>query len=244
MQKRFFFLSFCLLTFWNFSSLKGQEDVQLYGFLPGILVNGELGELKYALSSASEINTISKSLGDRTFPAEAITLDFSGVLSYDSGPNLNLAGGFLYRFVDPFSGNPTNEIRPWQQITLISRVQKFRIRNRLRMEQRWRESSSTGEFAFDVRLRYRLSADFPLSGERLDDKEFYLNFSNEVLVMPTIDRPLFFWDYRIYGGLGYRFSDRDRLEPALEFRTRHLDDLGNRRHFLFFRLQYITKIGQ
>jgi hypothetical protein len=229
---------------WNSSSLKGQEDVQLYGFLPGILVNGELGELKYALSSASEINVISKSLGDRSFPAEAITLDFSGVLSYDSGPNLNLAGGFLYRFRDPFSGNPTNEIRPWQQITFINRLQKFRLRNRFRMEQRWRESSSTGEFAFDIRLRYRLSVDFPLSGERLDDKEFYLNLSNAVLVMPTLDRPLFFWDYRVYAGLGYRFSDRQRLEPALEFRTRHLDDLGNRRHFLFFRLQYITKIGQ
>lgn len=203
-----------------------------------------MGEIEYALSSASEINTLSKSLGERTFPAEVLTLDLSALLSYNSGPNLNLAGGFLYRFRDPFSGSPTAEIRPWQQITFISRLQKFRLRNRFRVEQRWRESSSTGEFAFDVRLRYRLSVDFPLSGERLDDKEFYINLSNAVLIMPTLDRPLYFWDYRASAGLGYRINDRQRLEPGLEFRTRRISDSGDRRHFLFFRLQYITQFGK
>lgn len=244
MEKRIILLGVCLVFCLSVATVFGQKDVQLYGLLPGVLVTGDLGELQYAFSSGSEINLVSKSLEGRSFPAEVLTLDLSGLLSYDSGPNLNLAAGFLYRFNDPFSGSVTNEIRPWQQVTTIHRAGKYRIRNRFRMEERWRESSSTRKFNFDIRLRYRLSVDFPLSGERLDDQEFYLNLSNEVLVMPTIDRPMYFWDYRASVGLGYRFDGRHRLEPGLEFRTRRIDEVGNRRHFLFFRLQYITKFGE
>lgn len=245
MQKLYSFL-WCSCIFFSISitSVWAQKDVQLYGLLPSVLVKGDIGEAEYAFSSSSEINAFSKSLGDRMFPAEFLTLDFTGILSYDSGPNVNLAGGFMYRFTDPFSGSSGSEIRPWQQITFIQRLEKYRIRHRFRVEERWRESRSGGDFNFDIRFRYRLSADFPLSGERLDDREFYLNLSNEALIMPTIDRPLFFWDYRAYVGLGYRFNDRTRFEPALEFRTRKINDFGNRRHFLFLRLQYITSIGK
>lgn len=244
MEKRIGLLCCCLVFFLSISVVFAQKDVQLYGLLPGVLVSGDWGEVQYALSSGSEINLVSKNLEGRSFPAEVMTLDLSALLSYDYGPNLNLAAGFLYRFNDPFSGAVTNEIRPWQQLTTIHRAGKYRIRNRFRVEERWRESAATGNFNFDIRLRYRLSADFPLSGERLDDREFYLNLSNEILVMPTLDRPMYFWDYRAYTGLGYRFDNRHRLEPGLEFRTRRINEVGNRRHFLFFRLQYITKFGK
>lgn len=234
----FTFLAF----FFSFSLSYGQDKVQLFGALPGVLLRGDLGKLEYSFGGSSEMNAFSKQLGERSFPAEIINMNLEAALSYNSGPDINFATGFLYRFNDPFSGDATKELRSWQQITFINRLNKFRIRNRFRLEERWRESSGSGDYQFDIRLRYRISTDFPLSGERLDNREFYLNLSNEMLIMPTIDRPLYFWDYRIYAGLGYQFNERQRLEPALEFRTRRIDDRGNRRHFLFLRLQWIAKL--
>lgn len=208
-----------------------QKDVQLYGLLPGILVSADAGQTKYSFGISSEINAVSKRLEGRDFPAEVMNLNLEGALSFDPDPDINLAAGFLYRFSDPFTDRSA-ELRPWQQITLISRLRKYRLRNRFRVEERW-ISDGEGRFELDIRLRYRISADFPLQGERLDAKEFYLNFSNEFHLTPTIDRPLYFWENRTYLGIGYRLNDRQQLEPALDFRTRKLNDSGSRRNFFF-----------
>lgn len=233
-----------LLVFWSGPIIHiNAQDVQLYGGIPGILLKSDINDqLAYSLNFSSEINFISRMVGDQSFPAEILNLNLEGALSYDYDPNLNLTAGLLYRLRNPFTG-AAFELRPWQQLTTLSRLEKYRVRNRFRAEQRWVESSD-GTYDFDLRLRYRLSADFPLQGLRLDDKEFYLNLSSEVLITATAAQPLYFWENRNYLGIGYRINSRNRIEPALDFRTRKRNLEGDQRSTLFLRLLWVTEVGK
>lgn len=231
---------FCCLLLMGASPASGQ-NTQLYGTIPGILLRSKFNKLNIALAINSEINVVERNTEQGAFPTEVINLNLESLVSFDLNPNINLAGAFLYRFRDPFTGGGT-ELRPWQQITLIHRLNQYRLRNRLRLESRWVKSSNAEDYNYNLRVRYRFSTDFPLEGERLDDKEFYLNLSTEVLLTPTTDRPFYFWESRTYAGLGYRLNNRFRLEPALDFRTRRVNDLGARRHILFMRFLWIAKI--
>ena len=227
-----------LLACLSASRLHGQ-DVQQYGSIPMLLLKKEVNDrLDYTVAFSSEMNAIDRRSAGERYPAKVLNLNLESALSYDANPNLNLAGGFLFRLRDPFTGT-TTELRPWQQLTTIHRLGKYRLRNRLRAEERW----AGIDLDFDLRLRYRISTDFPLDGERLDNREFYLNISAEALVTPTGSQAFYFWENRTYFGLGYQLNDRHRLEPALDFRTRRRDEAGNRRNFLFLRLVWVADIG-
>jgi hypothetical protein len=70
------------------------------------------------------------------------------------------------------------------------------------------------------RLRYRLSAEFPLEGQSLDAGEFYLITSGE---------PIYSWqdsahdvEVRIATSLGYFISDKSELEVGLDYRMEKL----------------------
>ena len=219
--------------------LLGAQDRQLYGTIPMVLLKKNGGErMNYSLAFSSEINAVERKFSDRLFTAKVDNLNLESAISYDLNPNVNLAAAFLFRLRDPFTGT-TTELRPWQQLSLIHRLGKYRLRNRFRIEERW----SGSELDFNLRLRYRLSADFPLEGERLDAREFYLNVSSEALLTPTQKRAFFFWESRTYLGLGYQLDERRRIEPALDFRSRKVDAAGNRRHILFLRLVWLAEIG-
>lgn len=226
----------CLLLLGLPMKLTGQ-DAQLYGSIPMILVKRDLkDQLDLSVTLSSEMHAFDRKTGGERYSAKVLNLNLESALSYDANPNLNLATGFLFRLRDPFTGT-TTELRPWQQITDIRRLGKYRVRNRLRAEERWVGSQPD----FDLRLRYRISTDFPLAGERLDNREFYLNLSTEALLTPTRKMPWYFWEHRTYLGLGYQINDRHRLEPALDFRTRKMDATGRSRRILFLRLIWVSK---
>lgn len=216
------------------------QTIQLYGLYPTVLVKGDLGQrLDFSVGLSSEINAIDRMIDNREFPAEVLNVNGETALSFDAHPNINLAAGFLLRVNGPFTDGSA-ELRPWQQITAISRLGAVRIRNRARLEQRLIKRQHSGMRRADLRLRYRLSADLPLQGERLDAREFYLNMSSEAMMTLTRSRVLYFWENRSYLGLGYRFANGQRLEPGLEFRQRRINDVGERQHFLLLRMTWIT----
>ncbi len=231
-----------IFFFISLSHLSWSQDVQLYGLLPAVLVKKNVNErTDFALGLSSEMNTISKSTPTHNFPAQVLNFNLETLLSINLNPNVNLAGGFLFRLRNPLNDLNT-ELRPWQQLTTIHRIEQFRIRNRFRAEQRWVAAGDRGNYDFDLRLRYRISTDFPLEGTRLDNREFYLNLSLAAHLTPTAHRPFYFWECRANAGLGYKISDFHRLEPALELRSRRMDEAGNRRNFLFLRITWIVEV--
>jgi hypothetical protein len=219
------------------------QDVQVFGFVPNIQVDGKLtNRLDYFFQTGGEIHFLERTDGQSENAAEWLTFDLAGGVSFDAGPDWNLAASLVARRRSPFSGAAGKELRPWQQATHIARFGKYRLRNRLRAEQRFVQRQDGDEFEFDLRLRYRLSLDFPLDGERLDDREFYLNTSAEWLLTPTRERAFFYHNPRGYVGLGYRFNEKNRLETGPEFRTRNAEDDGSDEHIWYWRATWVKTI--
>lgn len=122
-----------------------------------------------------------------------------------------LTGGYMFRHEDPFEGGGfAYEHRFMQQFTFISFLRDNRLGHRIRTEQRVKHDE------FENRVRYRLSYDFPLSGQSLNPGEKYLILSNEGLT--TFNTEEFSVSNRFYVGLGWYFSSKQKFESGLEGR--------------------------
>jgi len=123
----------------------------------------------------------------------------------------SVGGGYQFRFADPFEEEAGYEHRLMQQYAFITFTEARRFGHRIRSEQRIRESGTI------QRLRYRLSYDFPLQGQQLDQGEPYIILSNEVLW--SIARDLSELDNRVFVGIGWALSRKRKLETGLQFRV-------------------------
>ncbi len=114
----------------------------------------------------------------------------------------NLSAGFNYAYQNwdksfESNDNPnTNEHRFIEQISLKSLVGKTSLDNRLRLENRFMDNSSSKETQH--RLRYRFQATFPLS------KKLFLNFYDELFYNLKAFK---FQQNRLYGALGIKAAE-------------------------------------
>ncbi|NQZ75879.1 MAG: DUF2490 domain-containing protein [Ekhidna sp.] len=126
-------------------------------------------------------------------------------------PKLKLSMGYKYRNLN---NEDAAENRLTQQLAYTHQNSTVRLLSRFRAEQRFRTD-------FAHRYRYRFSLDFPLSGERLDNREFYLISSNEVLVESTGSGHSL--DNRLSIGTGYVISNYCKIQ--FDF-TQRFEDLN------------------
>ncbi len=139
---------------------------------------------------------------------------------------LYLQGGLAYRLAANWvagatyrlsrRGNlqeaPEVENRFAQQISASQNIQKYRLRERLMLEQRVFPDGT------EHRWRFRLAADYPLNGEKLDPGEWYLNHQAALLIEPFEAAVFPNREQRFYTGMGTRFGNGSRLEIGLEVR--------------------------
>lgn len=188
------------------------------GAIPSLLFSQEINQAWGASMALSSQMLLTEDLVDgQEFPKKVRNINFLAVVSYDRSPKLKFDFGFLFRKMDPFDGVQAYELRPWQQATIQFYMGKYRLRNRLRIEERF-FTSELESTELDMRLRYRLSLDFPLSGERLDKGEFYINGSLEALSKLDQEDVIGNWENRCYFGIGHLFSTGNRLELGPEMR--------------------------
>lgn len=122
-----------------------------------------------------------------------------------------LSGGYMFRKYAPLD-TIGYEHRFTEQYSFIWRIGAYRIGNRLRLEQRVRNTGFTN------RLRYRFSLDFPLNGNEIDPGEIYLIGSEElVFSFNANDQSL---ENRLTAGGGWQISDSRKLEVSAEYRFR------------------------
>lgn len=96
-----------------------------------------------------------------------------------------------------------NEHRIFEQFITRHNIRIVAFQHRFRFEQRFIESN------FRMRFRYFLSINVPLNNKEMIDDTVYFSAYNEIFLdtsSNTFDRD------RLYGGLGYRFSNTVRLE--------------------------------
>jgi hypothetical protein len=126
--------------------------------------------------------------------------------SFNESKN-NFLLGYGYILSENYVDNSTdkvmvNEHRIFQQFISKQSIGRIKLNHRYRFEQRFVESD------FKMRLRYFLGLNMPLHKEK---NTFYLSVYNEIFLnteSAVFDRN------RLYGGLGYCFSENVRLEAG------------------------------
>ena len=201
------------------------------GLLPKLNIGKKFTNL-YALNFKTE-SRLAFSQGrfqdNPPFKADYLLTDVSLILSRKVGLNNKIAGGYLARFRD---GKVIH--RSIQQFTLVSRFSTFRLGHRFASDQ----SFTSGEKP-EIRLRYRIASDFPLNGESLDPKEFYLKVSNEYL--NSFSGSSYDLEIRFSPLVGYYFSDVNKFEFGLDYRiSSFIEDPA--RHSFWLGINWYLKI--
>jgi len=151
-------------------------------------------------------------------------LEINQIINRKINPWINVALGYKYRSNYPVDELTFFEHRITQQLGWTHFEQRARLVSRFRVEQR----ISNEDFA--QRHRYRLSLDLPLSGEKLDPKEFYLSVSNEILWQVGQNESE--WSDRIGASIGYVLSKSARLELSFIHRMEDFTNTTDHTPFL------------
>lgn len=122
--------------------------------------------------------------------------------------NNNILLGYGYILSENYINNTDekisiNEHRIFQQFTTKQKVGKVGLSHRYRFEQRFVEDD------FKMRFRYFLGIKIPLQYKEEGKNPLYLSMYNEIFLnteSSVFDRN------RVFGGLGYQFSDALRFE--------------------------------
>jgi len=150
-----------------------------------------------------------------TFDERHIRTDLTFFYSYSLNPNWKIAGGLMYRLRN---GNDLK--RTIQQLSYSKRSSSFRYGHRLRADQSYVQDLSTV-----WRFRYRFSVELPLQGADLNDREFYLISSVEMLFITTRDQSAF--EQRLAANLGYYINRSNKFEIGIDYRAGDIFEVLN-----------------
>jgi hypothetical protein len=176
-------------------------------------------EFSYSWSTSDRVSYITKlaiftDLNQMDTKAALAYIEPQFIMTYSVSTRLKLGGGYYYRWSEPFLDGYNYEHRFLQQLGFVSFIGDRRIAHRVRLEQRIRSSS------YQNRLRYRLSYDFPLEGERLDPGENYIILKNESMTAFNAEEADA--ENRLTAGLGWYFNNQYKFEVNLQYRTQDI----------------------
>lgn len=122
--------------------------------------------------------------------------------------NNNLLLGYGYILSENYIGQSddkvsVNEHRIFQQFTTNQNIGKLSLSHRYRFEQRFVESD------FKMRFRYFLGLKIPLQYKEDGNNPLYVSLYNEIFLNT---KSSIFDRNRVFGGLGYKFSEALRFE--------------------------------
>ncbi|MCB7481663.1 DUF2490 domain-containing protein [Christiangramia sediminis] len=204
-SKKFLLLPFLLLSGLLFS----QEDFSVYAE-PEFSLNIESDSRWSYNFGVGNRNLI---LQNETDQLRVQHLELSQFTSYEVGFYSKLSLGLRYRFREVFEDSREDEIRITQQYGRSRKFNRVKIAHRIRFEERFREQTS-------FRSRYEFSVEFPLSGDRVDEKEFFMVTNTEALwSMGKQQKPSF--EHRFGISVGNELFRNTKLDIGLEYR---LDD--------------------
>ncbi len=150
--------------------------------------------------------------GELNFKTDRWDIIGFGTYSLLGGKKISL--GYMFRTYDPFEPESGFEHRLNQQFAFIKTFGGFRLGNKFLIEERFRS------FDYMTRVRYGVSTDFPLQGEKLDPMEFYVIAGNE-LVYAT-NRFMNQLENRFTIGLGWLLKNEKKIQVAAESRYNDL----------------------
>ena len=193
------------------------------GLLPSINLNKKLEKgwrLNFRVESRQELRA-GEFREEPPFKYDYVLTDYSLISSKKLGLNANLAAGYLLRFRD---GEQVH--RSIQQYVITRRLAGFRLAHRIATDQTFFRDSGP-----ELRLRYRLTSEFALSGQAVDRKEAYVKINQEVL--NSLQEGEYDLELRLVPLLGFQFNDRNKLEAGVDYRINsYLESAPSHRFWL------------
>ncbi len=216
------FFTLLLLVF--FIGKTTGQDTYLLGTLPSFNLNkGINSDWSLNLKAEGRLLFLQGEFGGEAHSDINLQLaDFALTASRKTGLNNSLAGGYQIRL----RGEQIFH-RFIQQFTLVSRYEAFRMAHRFSSDQTFDSDNP-----WEIRLRYRITAEIPLNGQSVDPGEFYLKLNNEYLnSWEEGDSDL---EIRLVPLAGYEFTDNNKLEFGLDYRLSSFIDGSSRNSFWFY----------
>ncbi|MEE4277239.1 MAG: DUF2490 domain-containing protein [Halieaceae bacterium] len=140
-------------------------------------------------------------------------------------PSNSVAVGVFHRIQGGENAN-----RFIQQFASVMRLRRMRLAHRVRTDQTFTDGEDV-----ELRLRYRLAAELPLSGTSLEPGENYLMVSNEPIF--SLQSGDFEIENRLVLGVGRLLSRDQKLEVSIDHRTdKYIQD--GFRHRLWLKVGY------
>ena len=203
------------------------QDRYQVGLLPSVNINKKIStntKLNFKIESRQNLEE-GRFGEDETEGYDYIHTDFAFLAATKVGFKSTIAGGYQMRWASGASIH-----RLIQQYSWIDKNSSVRIGHRFSADQTFGSGRD-----FELRLRYRLTALIPLSGQEVDSKEFYFKVNHEYLnAFEASDYDL---EIRLVPLLGYQFSDKSKLEWGFDYR---IDSFLNQetRNRLWFALNW------
>ena len=178
------------------------------GMLPSINYNHKINkdwDINFRFESRHFVfeNNISE---NSNFKYEYSLSDISALVGRKTGLNSKVVLGFLTR-IEPDAVS----YRTIQQFIFQTKIESFRVAHRIATDQTFSSNEAT-----EFRLRYRVSAEIPLSGQKLDAREFYFKFNTEVL--NSMQDNVYDLEFRIVPNIGYAINKQQKIELGLDNR--------------------------
>ncbi|SOD93060.1 DUF2490 domain-containing protein [Spirosoma fluviale] len=205
-----FFVTFMLL----FITLAAvAQDRYVAGTLPQLNINFSLPK-KFRLNTKLESRQLFAERGPNESTSNRFRYertDLALVLTKKSSLNSTLGGGYLIRLED-------NQLihRLIQQANLVNDLGLITVAHRLVLDETFRPDEPV-----EVRLRYRLSLEKALNGQRVDPNEMYLRFNNEYLGIWAPNRTDL--EIRASFAVGYNALNGNKIELGAEYRVNEFD---------------------
>lgn len=146
--------------------------------------------------------------GENGFVYEYERTDLQFFINYKFAGKWKATVGYQFRIEEQWNRSH----RPIQQIATNTRLGKFRLAHRLRLDQTFERNEP-----FLFRGRYRAALEIPLNGDKIDPKEFYFVISDEPIF--AVDQNEFGIENRLVATIGHFFSNGNKLELSIDHRT-------------------------
>lgn len=184
-----------------------------FGIMPQINTDFNIGEfLKVNTKLENRFILYQNPLGERGERREYERADLEIVLSGSNGMLRNFGAGYLVRRND-LDGSYSH--RSIQQYSAAQSLGILLLAHRFRTDQTFEK-----EEAVQYRVRYRLSMELPLDGQRVDPREYYVKFNNEYL--GALQNRRGDLEIRLLSALGYNHTEEDQIEIGLDYRAENV----------------------
>ncbi len=210
-MKNIFFIFFVILSY---CTIQAQSEFSS-GLLPGIRVSAKISDQFKWINSIQSRQIFIDNTKEKSLDYEYILTDISSLFSIKVGAHGIFNIGYLIRLQDG-----TAIHRSIQQYNLVQDFERLRIGHRFATDQTFNIAIPP-----QYRLRYKISLEKPLAGNKVDPKEFYLKLGNEYLGIYQSNEVTL--EIRVLPFIGYEINHKNKIELGIDYRLSDFLDSGS-----------------